>query len=118
MRGNAVKDLSSCFHRVFRSPFSPGKGEKVAEGRMRGLFAGSDAIKFLAALPVGVECVWKGYGSRHGMKPEGSLGFQKLTHRQHLLKSQQTRIHMKEQHWLLAHASGPEAAGASGPAQT
>ncbi|RLT20265.1 MAG: hypothetical protein DWI29_04135 [Planctomycetota bacterium] len=32
-------------------PSPPGKGEKVAGGRMRGLFAGSDAIKYLTALP-------------------------------------------------------------------
>ena len=31
-------------------PSPPGKGEKVAEGRIRGLFAESDAIKFLTAL--------------------------------------------------------------------
>ena len=32
-------------------PSPPGKGEKVAGGRMMGLFAGSDAIKYLTALP-------------------------------------------------------------------
>ncbi len=38
------------FHEV---PSPPMKGEKVAEGRMRGLFAGSDAIKYLTALGEG-----------------------------------------------------------------
>ena len=32
-------------------PSPPGKGEKVAGGRMRGLFAGSNSIKLLTALP-------------------------------------------------------------------
>ena len=37
-------------HSIFPSP--PKSGEKVAEGRMRGLFAGSDTIKYLTALPL------------------------------------------------------------------
>ena len=45
------------YRRVFTEflevPSPPGKGEKVAEGRMRGLFAGSDAIKYLTALGEG-----------------------------------------------------------------
>ena len=45
------------YRRVFTGflevPSPPGKGEKVAEGRMRGLFADSDAIKSLTALGEG-----------------------------------------------------------------
>ena len=51
---NAIKDLSLCFQRLSRSPFSPGSGRRWPIGRLRGLFAGSDSNKCLTALPTPV----------------------------------------------------------------
>ena len=41
------------FTKFLEVPSPPGKGEKVAGGRMRGLFAGSDTIRYLTALGEG-----------------------------------------------------------------
>ena len=50
MKPSAVKVLSSWFHRLLQSPFSPWQGEKVADRPDEGGFAASNAIKTLTAL--------------------------------------------------------------------
>ena len=48
-----MKDLLERFSRRWRSPFSPGEGEKVADRPVEGGSLGSDVFKSFTALPRG-----------------------------------------------------------------
>ena len=51
-----MKDSSSRISTLSPCPFSPSQGEKVAEGRMRGFVAGSDAVQSVTIQHDGQEC--------------------------------------------------------------
>ena len=56
-RATPLRIYRSIFAGFLEDPSPPGKGEKVAGGRMRGLFAVSFAIKQLTALRAGAGSV-------------------------------------------------------------